>query len=112
MRFYFIAMTLRIACVASLFFVQGWWILLVGVGAVVLPYFAVMVANAVSNVPEGQPDQPSPLEILATALPTENTEGAAKLIVVDAEVHRRSSASNDAAHTPGENDDDSGGKRE
>src|SRR5690554_4860116 len=49
MRMYFIAMSLRVACVASLFWVRGWWVLLAAAGAVLLPWFAVMVGNAVAH---------------------------------------------------------------
>lgn len=43
---YVITMSLRVACVIVMLFVQGWWLLLPVIGAVVLPYFAVVIANA------------------------------------------------------------------
>jgi hypothetical protein len=49
---YTVAMTIRLVCVALLFFVQGWWLLVVGLGAVLLPYVAVVLAN---NVHGGTP---------------------------------------------------------
>lgn len=42
---YTVAMTLRVICILSFFVVQGWWLLIPVVGAVVLPYVAVVVAN-------------------------------------------------------------------
>lgn len=42
---YSLAMGLRVACVIACFFVQGWWLLLAVVGAVLLPYVAVVIAN-------------------------------------------------------------------
>lgn len=42
---YTIAMSIRMVCVVLVFFVHGWWLVLVGVAAVVLPYFAVVIAN-------------------------------------------------------------------
>ena len=42
---YGIAMSIRVACVIACFFVQGWWLLIPLVGAVVLPYIAVVLAN-------------------------------------------------------------------
>ena len=91
MRMYFIAMSLRMACVASLLWVRGWWILLAGAGAVILPWFAVLVANAVNHSADGErPQAPTPLELtgqpVAAAAPT-----AATLIVIDAPAERRSS---------------------
>ena len=46
---YTIAMGLRVACIVSLFFVQGWWMLVPAVLAIVLPYFAVVVANVATR---------------------------------------------------------------
>lgn len=45
-RRYLVSMGIRTACVVAAIFVPGWprWVLLAG--AVVLPYFAVVVANA------------------------------------------------------------------
>jgi len=49
---YTITMTIRLICVVLLFVVQGWWLLVVGLGAVLLPYVAVVLAN---NVHGGTP---------------------------------------------------------
>ncbi|WP_210481431.1 DUF3099 domain-containing protein [Naasia sp. SYSU D00948] len=46
---YSIAMGIRTLCVVSLLFVQGWWILVMVLAALVLPYFAVVVANVRSK---------------------------------------------------------------
>lgn len=88
MRMYFIAMALRVACVVSLFWVHGWWIILPAVGTVVLPWFAVMVGNAVAQTVDEEVDAPEPLELL----PAEPTETAKEpdLIVLDVEPTRRS----------------------
>lgn len=42
---YVLAMGVRVACVIACFFVQGWWLLACVVGAVLLPYIAVVIAN-------------------------------------------------------------------
>ena len=42
---YSIAMSLRVACIIASFFVQGWWLLVCVIGAIVLPYIAVVLAN-------------------------------------------------------------------
>lgn len=49
MRNYLIAMGIRVVCIAACFFVQEWWLLLPALGAVVLPYFAVVFANVGNN---------------------------------------------------------------
>lgn len=46
---YGIAMGIRVLCIIACFFVQGWWLLLPVIGAVVLPYIAVVVANVGTN---------------------------------------------------------------
>ncbi|PPH75281.1 DUF3099 domain-containing protein, partial [Rathayibacter sp. AY1D4] len=42
---YSIAMGIRMLCVICLLFAHGWWLLFFAIGAVVLPYFAVVLAN-------------------------------------------------------------------
>ena len=43
---YSIAMGIRVVCIALCLVVQGWWLIVFAAGAIVLPYFAVVVANA------------------------------------------------------------------
>ena len=42
---YTIAMSIRVACIFALLFVQGWWLLVFAIGAICLPYIAVVLAN-------------------------------------------------------------------
>lgn len=91
MHAYFITMSLRLACVASLAFVRGWWVLIPAVGAVVLPYFAVLIANAVGNRDGAAPDAFTP-QALTGQSPASSSDDFAKpagLIVVDAPAERR-----------------------
>lgn len=44
---YSITMGIRLVCIVLCLFVQGWWLLVCAIGAVVLPYIAVVFANAV-----------------------------------------------------------------
>ena len=46
---YLVAMGVRVVCVILCFFVQGWWLVVPIVGALVLPYIAVVLANATSR---------------------------------------------------------------
>lgn len=91
MRFYFIAMSVRVVCVASLFFVRGWWILLAAAGAILLPYFAVILANAASTQDDERPEPPAPREL--SSPPSDAARASADpsehLIVIDAPAERR-----------------------
>jgi hypothetical protein len=49
---YSIAMGIRLACIGACFLVSGWWLLIPALGAVLLPYFAVIVANSVTSGPK------------------------------------------------------------
>jgi len=42
---YSIAMSIRLLCIFAMLFVQGWWLVVCAVGAIVLPYIAVVLAN-------------------------------------------------------------------
>ncbi|CAD5997967.1 DUF3099 domain-containing protein [Agreia sp. COWG] len=56
---YAIAMTVRVICIVLMLFLQGWWLVLPAIGAIVLPYFAVILASvgsptkSVANRPGG-----------------------------------------------------------
>lgn len=56
---YSITMGIRLACVIACFFVPGYWIIIPAVGAIVLPYIAVVLANVSSSRSPGlvSPDQ-------------------------------------------------------
>lgn len=43
---YTIAMTIRVVCIVAAIFVDGWLMWLCFAGAIFLPYFAVIIANA------------------------------------------------------------------
>ena len=42
---YSIAMGIRLVCIFACFLVQGYWVIIPVIGAVVLPYIAVVLAN-------------------------------------------------------------------
>jgi len=46
---YSIAMSIRTVCVIIGLFMQGWWLLVFVLAAMILPYFAVVLANTVVN---------------------------------------------------------------
>lgn len=51
-------MGIRVLCVIACIWVRGWWLLIPAVGAIFLPYFAVVVANAVQSGDTGQVERP------------------------------------------------------
>lgn len=55
---YTVAMSVRMACFILIFFVPGWWKLLLAVGAIVLPYIAVVVANVSMRPAAGIVERP------------------------------------------------------
>lgn len=54
---YLIAMGVRLVCIAMCFVVQGWWLAIFAIAAIVLPYFAVILAN-VGNESGGTVERP------------------------------------------------------
>jgi hypothetical protein len=46
---YVVAMSVRLVCIVLCLVVHGWWILVFGLGAVLLPYVAVVLANSVTR---------------------------------------------------------------
>jgi hypothetical protein len=46
---YGVAMGIRVLCVIACFFVHGWWLVVPLIGAVLLPYVAVVLANVGSR---------------------------------------------------------------
>lgn len=46
---YSITMGIRLVCIFACFWVRGWWLLVPAIGAVVLPYIAVVLANVHSK---------------------------------------------------------------
>ena len=46
---YGISMAIRMVCIVAMLFVSGWWLLICALGAIFLPYFAVIIANQAST---------------------------------------------------------------
>lgn len=62
---YSITMGIRLVCIIVCFFVPGYWVIIPAVGAIVLPYIAVVLANvSASSAPQlvspGQQALPAP----------------------------------------------------
>ena len=46
---YTIAMAIRVVCIILCIVVPGWWVVIPVLGAVFLPYFAVLIANSTTT---------------------------------------------------------------
>lgn len=46
---YSLTMGIRLVCIVACFFAPGWWLLLPAIGAIVLPYVAVVLANVTTT---------------------------------------------------------------
>ena len=46
---YSVTMAIRLLCIVVCFFVPGYWVIIPAIGAIVLPYIAVVLANVSSS---------------------------------------------------------------
>jgi hypothetical protein len=59
---YTVMMAVRVLCVVACIWVRGWWLLIPALGAIFLPYFAVVVANTVQAAGGGRVERPGAVE--------------------------------------------------
>jgi predicted cobalt transporter CbtA len=71
---YTVAMSVRVVCIVCMLFVRDWWLLLFGIGAVVLPYFAVVLAN-VSSAPKPGSTKPAGVVAIPGTIPPRDFGG-------------------------------------
>ncbi len=67
---YSVAMGIRVLCIISILFVPGWWAVIPAIGAVFLPYFAVVIANVGADPRQADVQRPGnilPMTPSATA---------------------------------------------
>ena len=80
---YTISMSIRMVCLFMLFFVHGWMLWVVVAGAVVLPWFAVVIANGGSDSSNIGGDSPyeaeGPQELEARVSPADDNPGTTVL---------------------------------
>lgn len=88
MHMYFVSMSLRVVCVASLFWVRGWWVVIPVLGSIFLPWFAVMIGNAKASGGEQAVNSYAPLTI--EGAPAEELPADPDVLVVDVDPVRRS----------------------
>lgn len=65
MRNYAIAMGIRTACFLALIWVRGPWMLVFAAGAILLPYFAVVLANHVRRRAPEEVARPQAVQIIS-----------------------------------------------
>lgn len=95
-RMYYLSMGIRVVCVVSFFWVHGWWILIPAIGSIVLPWFAVMIGNAVAYGGGEEVDAPEPLQLTRPASANDGEDEAfasPPVIVIDVDPTRRGGAS-------------------
>jgi Protein of unknown function (DUF3099) len=71
---YSVTMGIRMVCVILIFVLDGWWRIAAAIGAIVLPYIAVVLANVSKSVvgavverpgtivPSSAPSRPTPVD--------------------------------------------------
>lgn len=69
MKKYAVTMSIRMACILAMPFVEGLWILACALGAVFLPYFAVVVANVKSRTAGERELEGVQQELMAAEVP-------------------------------------------
>lgn len=60
---YSVAMAIRMVCILLMLVAQGWWLLVCAIGAIVLPYVAVVIANTQVAAPTPEVLRPGGVEI-------------------------------------------------
>lgn len=63
-RKYLLLMGIRVVCFLALIWVRGPWMLVFGAGAIFLPYFAVVIANAIQARRTDSVERPGGIEPL------------------------------------------------
>lgn len=73
---YTVAMTIRVVCLVLMLFVQGWWLAVCAIGAIALPYVAVVLANVGSSPGNGEVERPGSIVPLNPAPPQDSRPDA------------------------------------
>ncbi|MCU1529960.1 MAG: hypothetical protein JWP75_3723 [Frondihabitans sp.] len=60
---YSLAMLVRLVCIIVAFLVPGWWALVPAIGAIVLPYVAVVLANVGHEGLRGTVERPGTVDL-------------------------------------------------
>lgn len=63
---YSVAMGIRVVCIVVAILVPGWWAAVPLIGAIFLPYFAVVIANVSTEPHQGEAQRPGNILPVAT----------------------------------------------
>ncbi|WP_141918491.1 DUF3099 domain-containing protein [Klugiella xanthotipulae] len=77
---YSVMMGIRFACIIAIPFMHGWWMVVPILGAVFMPYFAVVIANVSGVGKRATPESPVDLSLESAAIPLADTP---PIIIVD-----------------------------
>jgi hypothetical protein len=102
---YSVAMGIRVLCIFALLFIPGWWKVIPAIGAVFLPYFAVVIANVGSDPRQADVQRPGNILPMPPPVYSPGADSGA----------RRDEESDAAAGAPGfatGDDDEEGEQRE
>jgi hypothetical protein len=61
---YSVTMGIRVVCIVMMLFVQGWWLLVFALGAILLPYIAVVIANVHADPRGAEVYRPGAIELV------------------------------------------------
>jgi len=67
---YALSMLIRIICIAACFFTPGWWTLIPAIGAVFIPWFAVIAANQVIRSGGNSVERPGSIILTSDGRPS------------------------------------------
>lgn len=71
---YSVAMGIRVLCIISILFVPGWWAVIPAIGAVFLPYFAVVIANVGADPRQADVQRPGNILPMTPPAPTQGAD--------------------------------------
>ena len=103
---YSVAMGVRVLCIIAILFVPGYWAIIPAIGAVFLPYFAVVIANVGADPRQAAVQRPG--NILPMTPPAYTPDAGAEG-ATDADAHTGADA--DAGADP-DDDEEEGEQRE
>lgn len=83
MKKYVLTMSIRMACIVAMPFVEGWWVLACAIGAVFLPYIAVIIANVSTRSGDGAGVEHATLELTSVQQTEPPVSEPSDIILVD-----------------------------
>ena len=95
---YAVTMGIRMVCIVMMLFVQGWWLVVCALGAILLPYFAVIAANVHGDQRSQTVLRPGTVAVLPGPDPATSDPTRPRPTPPDAGAHDDSASHDDASH--------------